>query len=136
MGSSRMYGCNVCGEGGEYESLTLDCPLFLGARIVLDAWELVLHSVDSVAPVGVLHATHFHLVSKNGESGADMVADVIDVPQGAHSPAAHAASCTERPACCLPGLLLRHLKPRACTTFGAERHLDGRVVLRTPLDVK
>ena len=24
----RMYGINVCGEGGEYETLTLDCPLF------------------------------------------------------------------------------------------------------------
>lgn len=24
----RLYGSNVCGEGGEYETLTLDCPLF------------------------------------------------------------------------------------------------------------
>ena len=32
----RMYGSYVCGEGGEYESLTLDCPLFLHARIVLE----------------------------------------------------------------------------------------------------
>lgn len=24
----RLYGINVCGEGGEYETLTLDCPLF------------------------------------------------------------------------------------------------------------
>lgn len=24
----RRYGINVCGEGGEYETLTLDCPLF------------------------------------------------------------------------------------------------------------
>lgn len=35
-----MYGCNVCGEGGEYESLTLDCPLFKRGRLVLDAWEV------------------------------------------------------------------------------------------------
>lgn len=34
------YGCNVCGEGGEYESLTLDCPLFKYARIVLDEWQV------------------------------------------------------------------------------------------------
>lgn len=33
------FGCNVCGEGGEYETLTLDCPLFAHGRIVLDAWE-------------------------------------------------------------------------------------------------
>ena len=25
----RSYGINVCGEGGEYETLTLDCPLFI-----------------------------------------------------------------------------------------------------------
>lgn len=26
--SGRLYGINVCGEGGEYETVTLDCPLF------------------------------------------------------------------------------------------------------------
>ena len=25
---NTKYGVNVCGEGGEYETLTLDCPLF------------------------------------------------------------------------------------------------------------
>ena len=25
---SKKYGVNVCGEGGEYETFTLDCPLF------------------------------------------------------------------------------------------------------------
>lgn len=29
-----LYGAHICGEGGEYESLTLDCPLFK-RRIVL-----------------------------------------------------------------------------------------------------
>ena len=33
--ASRTYGSNICGEGGEYESLTLDCPLFTRARLVL-----------------------------------------------------------------------------------------------------
>ena len=33
-------GCNVCGEGGEYETLTLDCPLFTRGRIVLDKSEV------------------------------------------------------------------------------------------------
>ena len=28
INQNRRYGVNVCGEGGEYESLTLDCPLF------------------------------------------------------------------------------------------------------------
>lgn len=36
------FGCNVCGEGGEYETLTLDCPAFTHGRIVLDEWEVRL----------------------------------------------------------------------------------------------
>lgn len=28
MSLAGKFGINVCGEGGEYESLTLDCPLF------------------------------------------------------------------------------------------------------------
>jgi diphthine-ammonia ligase len=31
---NNLYGSHICGEGGEYESLTLDCPLF-EHRIVL-----------------------------------------------------------------------------------------------------
>jgi diphthamide synthase (EF-2-diphthine--ammonia ligase) len=30
------YGCNACGEGGEYETLTLDCPLFKHGHIALE----------------------------------------------------------------------------------------------------
>ena len=29
------YGCNACGEGGEFETLTLDCPAFEHGRIEL-----------------------------------------------------------------------------------------------------
>ncbi|XP_042516868.1 diphthine--ammonia ligase [Macadamia integrifolia] len=60
----ESYGMNVCGEGGEYETLTLDCPLFKNARIVLDEFQIVLHSSDSIAPVGVLHPSAFHLEYK------------------------------------------------------------------------
>lgn len=65
----RLYQCNVCGEGGEYESLVLDCPLFKQACIVLDKWDTVLHSPDSFAPVGLLHPVAFHLEPK-GQPGA------------------------------------------------------------------
>ncbi|KAH0881578.1 hypothetical protein HID58_068972 [Brassica napus] len=64
----ELYGSNVCGEGGEYETLTLDCPLFTNARIVLDEFQVVLHSPDSIAPVGVLHPTTFHLEKKDSNS--------------------------------------------------------------------
>ncbi|CAI8613654.1 unnamed protein product [Vicia faba] len=60
----EAYGINVCGEGGEYETLTLDCPLFSNARIVLDKYQIVMHSSDSIAPVGVLHPLAFHLENK------------------------------------------------------------------------
>ncbi|XP_034221814.1 diphthine--ammonia ligase isoform X2 [Prunus dulcis] len=60
----ELYGINVCGEGGEYETLTLDCPLFVNARIMLDEFQVILHSSDSIAPVGVLHPLAFHLENK------------------------------------------------------------------------
>ncbi|CAH0755131.1 unnamed protein product [Diatraea saccharalis] len=50
----EKYGLNVCGEGGEYETFTLDCPLFR-KRLVIDDKELVIHSDDPVAPVGYLN---------------------------------------------------------------------------------
>ena len=31
---NAKFGLNVCGEGGEYETLTLDCPLFMKRIIV------------------------------------------------------------------------------------------------------
>ncbi|CAG9835836.1 unnamed protein product [Diabrotica balteata] len=49
----EKYGLNVCGEGGEYETLTVDCPLFK-SRIVIEESELVIHSNDPIAPVGYL----------------------------------------------------------------------------------
>lgn len=40
LGLRDRFGCNVCGEGGEYETLTLDCPAFKHGRIVLDDWQV------------------------------------------------------------------------------------------------
>lgn len=67
---NESYGINVCGEGGEYETLTLDCPLFRNARIVLDDFEVILHSADSIASVGILHPLAFHLEHKPGSSSS------------------------------------------------------------------
>lgn len=49
----EKYGINVCGEGGEYETLTLDCPLFR-SRIVIEESEIVLDSDDPIAPTGYM----------------------------------------------------------------------------------
>lgn len=58
------FGANVCGEGGEYESITLDCPLFKSKKIVIDEYELCIHSNDAFAQVGYLSLKKFHLENK------------------------------------------------------------------------
>ena len=77
-----MYGINVCGEGGEYETLTLDCPLFRCGRIVIDEHEVVVAMPDSLAPVAWMRVVRFHIekkaeaaVSRDGD-----LAEVIQVP--------------------------------------------------------
>ena len=70
----RRYGINICGEGGEYETLTLDCPLFTRGRILLDGWETVVVSEDSLAPVALLHPTAFHVEPKQQQQERQQVA--------------------------------------------------------------
>jgi diphthine-ammonia ligase len=63
FGLENKFGMNVCGEGGEYESLTLDCPLFK-KKIIVDETETVVHSNDAFAPVAYLKLKKFHLADK------------------------------------------------------------------------
>ncbi|KAM6311923.1 diphthine--ammonia ligase isoform 1-T1 [Aegotheles albertisi] len=69
---SEKYGVHVCGEGGEYETFTLDCPLFK-KKIVVDSAEVVVHSADAFAPVAYLHFLKLHLENKQGESSGTFV---------------------------------------------------------------
>ena len=86
----------MCGEGGEYETLVVDCPLFQHASIVLDEWQTRLHSPDTFAPVGVLHPVSFHTQLK--EFQAHFTADMAD---GGPAPAQHQAAEAGR---AVPGL--------------------------------
>ncbi|XP_018519204.1 diphthine--ammonia ligase isoform X1 [Lates calcarifer] len=63
---SQKYGVHICGEGGEYETFTLDCPLFK-KKIVIDAAETVIHSADAFAPVGYLRFTKMHTENKDND---------------------------------------------------------------------
>ncbi|KAJ4939877.1 hypothetical protein JOQ06_029313 [Pogonophryne albipinna] len=63
---SQKYGVHICGEGGEYESFTLDCPLFK-KKMVVDAVETVIHSADAFAPVGYLRFTEIHSENKDSD---------------------------------------------------------------------
>ncbi|XP_069563269.1 diphthine--ammonia ligase isoform X1 [Brachyistius frenatus] len=63
---SQKYGVHICGEGGEYETFTLDCPLFK-KKIVIDTAETVIHSADAFAPVGYLRLTEMHTENKDDD---------------------------------------------------------------------
>lgn len=60
---NSLYGSHVCGEGGEYETLTLDCPLFK-RRINLTDTETVIHSDSDFATVAYLRVRRAVLEEK------------------------------------------------------------------------
>ncbi|KAK9827348.1 hypothetical protein WJX81_008556 [Elliptochloris bilobata] len=64
----RQFGCSVCGEGGEYETFTLDCPMFPHMRIVLDTWEVAAHAPGDIA--AALHPIAFHTERKPSAQAA------------------------------------------------------------------
>ena len=62
---SKKWGFNVCGEGGEYESLVTDCPLF-AFKLHVDSSELVCHSHDDLSPVWYETFSGVSLAEKEG----------------------------------------------------------------------
>jgi len=58
---STTMDLNPCGEGGEYESLTLYCPILFRKRVVLDKVEKRIHSEDAFSPVVFLKILSYHL---------------------------------------------------------------------------
>ncbi|PVU86286.1 hypothetical protein BB561_006754 [Smittium simulii] len=63
MTLNKKYGTHVCGEGGEYESFTLDCPLFK-KKIEIVEWETIIHSDDAFAPVCLAKINKVKLIEK------------------------------------------------------------------------
>lgn len=71
--SEKLYGCNPCGEGGEYETFTLDAPIYK-KRIVMfvfvvmvifsDDAQIICHSYDRDAPVYLYVPQKWHLEEK------------------------------------------------------------------------
>ncbi|KAL0088185.1 ATP binding domain 4-like protein [Phycomyces blakesleeanus] len=68
---NEKYDLHVCGEGGEYETFTLDCPLFK-KRIVIEERETIVHSDDAFAPVAYLRFKRCILVDKTPEEMVGM----------------------------------------------------------------
>ena len=74
---ATLYGCNPCGEGGEYETFTVDCPLFkyriellelLELMSCSDDVEIVTHSESMDAPVLLLVPKDWHLEKKEKDN--------------------------------------------------------------------
>lgn len=57
------YKVNVCGEGGEFESLTVDCPIYK-KRINITGYDVVQHSTDPFCPVFYATIKSFEVVEK------------------------------------------------------------------------
>ncbi|KAG0052676.1 ATP binding domain 4 [Gryganskiella cystojenkinii] len=63
---NQEFDLHICGEGGEYETITLDCPLFK-KKIIIDESEVVLHSDDAFAPVMYLRFNKLHVEEKTDD---------------------------------------------------------------------
>eukprot|EP01130_Rhizamoeba_saxonica_P016009 TRINITY_DN7315_c0_g1_i2.p1 TRINITY_DN7315_c0_g1~~TRINITY_DN7315_c0_g1_i2.p1 ORF type:complete len:477 (+),score=111.62 TRINITY_DN7315_c0_g1_i2:617-2047(+) len=68
------FGVHVCGEGGEYESLTLDSPLFKN-RLVIDEQNIIMHDNNEFAPVCYLDVVKAHVESKDGTEAKPIIFD-------------------------------------------------------------
>ncbi|CDJ29674.1 uncharacterized protein EMH_0023800 [Eimeria mitis] len=62
---NRQYDFHVCGEGGEYETVTLDCPLFTRGSIIVPDWEQICHSDDAMAPVWLQSPLQWKIAPKD-----------------------------------------------------------------------
>ncbi|CRG93529.1 ATP-binding protein, putative [Plasmodium gallinaceum] len=60
---SEKYGLNICGEGGEYETITLDCSLYK-YKIIIDEYEIIQHTYDVICPVFLLKPLKWKLEKK------------------------------------------------------------------------
>jgi diphthine-ammonia ligase len=60
----QKYKINVCGEGGEFESLTVDCPIYK-KRINIKDYEVVQHTFDPISPVFYVIIKTYDVVEKN-----------------------------------------------------------------------
>ncbi|CDI86092.1 hypothetical protein, conserved [Eimeria praecox] len=70
---NRQYDFHVCGEGGEYETVTLDCPLFTRGSIDVSDWQQICHSDDALAPVWLQSPVRWKVVPKHPTASPDGV---------------------------------------------------------------
>ena len=99
----RAHGCHACGEGGEYETLTLDAPtVFAGGRLVLDATQAMAE--PGGGEVGHLRVLTWH-VERRGDPDApppavtEVDGDAPPPPQPPPPPGAADVAAAQAAAC-------------------------------------
>lgn len=69
---SQQFGAHVAGEGGEYETLTLDSPLHQKGRVALGETKVVMHTdTGGIADVAYLAAREAFLVPKTAQEAQE-----------------------------------------------------------------
>ncbi|KAI3657469.1 hypothetical protein MP638_002732 [Amoeboaphelidium occidentale] len=72
-----LYGTHPAGEGGEFESLVFDCPLFY-RKIVLTGFSIHVASDDKLAPVAYATKISYELEDKNETERQKALNDAIE----------------------------------------------------------
>lgn len=101
--TEAMYGSHVAGEGGEFETIVLDCPLFRRSRLSVAEMTPVMVDDNDFAPVGfaVLKVTTVEKTAEETEEDATVWAALMDHREGqlrfpsdrmAHLPLLHTLS--------------------------------------------
>ncbi|KAF9476485.1 hypothetical protein BDN70DRAFT_882307 [Pholiota conissans] len=76
---NTLYGSHICGEGGEYETLTLDCSLFRDRiRVYVTETETVIHSDNDFATVAFLRIKSADLQEKSTTVGRVIIPSLLD----------------------------------------------------------
>tara|TARA_B100000674_G_scaffold143736_1_gene113330 strand:+ start:34 stop:2289 length:2256 start_codon:yes stop_codon:yes gene_type:complete len=83
-----LYGCHMCGEGGEYETLTLDSPIFDRGRLVVDS---AVVEAEGGTGVGHWNITALHLEPK-AEAESSPRPEVIQTDASSFEPIPLAAA--------------------------------------------
>ncbi|CAG9327222.1 unnamed protein product [Blepharisma stoltei] len=79
-GLKKKYGFNMCGEGGEYESLILDAPI-MKYKIVIESSEVVTDKSPDYSPYGHLQITGLSLLNKETGEKEPYCVEAISYPK-------------------------------------------------------
>ncbi|KAN0045290.1 hypothetical protein ACTA71_005667 [Dictyostelium dimigraforme] len=63
---NQKFGVHICGEGGEYESIVIDCPLYK-KRINIDQYKTIIHSDDAFSQVAYTSISNYSTTEKSDQ---------------------------------------------------------------------